>query len=163
VTYSHVREICDRLLDELQRRAGVVGSVRHLLLTRLMRGMSLEDVAGELGMSVRTLRRRLTDRGTSYRQIVDDLRREMAIKYLRDTDMTVEDVAFTLGFNDAASFRRAFRRWTSATPQRFRQTVGPDTTAPEAAWLGSGPGLKMARPDRGIVSVGLRRRGRKTP
>jgi AraC-like DNA-binding protein len=124
LTYSHVREICDRLLDELQRRAGVVGAVRHLLLTRLMRDTSLADIAGELRVSVRTLRRRLTNMGTSYRQIVDDLRCEVAIKYLRDTAMTVEDIAFALGFNDAANFRRAFRRWTSATPQHFRQDGG---------------------------------------
>jgi AraC-like DNA-binding protein len=130
MTYSQVRDICDRLLDEMQRRAGVVGSVRHVLMTRLMRDVSLEDVAGELGMSVRTLRRRLSDEGTSYRQIVDDLRLEVATKYLRDTHMTVEDVAFALGFNDAASFRRAFRRWTSRTPQYFRQAGGPDTAVP---------------------------------
>ena len=99
--------------------------------------MSLEDVASELGVSVRTLRRRLTDKGTSYRRIVDDLRREVAIKYLRDTDMTVEDVAFALGFNDAANFRRAFRRWTSATPQQFRKAAGPDTAAPAGPRPGS--------------------------
>jgi AraC-like DNA-binding protein len=130
MTYSQVHDICDRLLDEMQRRAGVVGGVRRLLLTRLMRDMSLEDVAGELGMSVRTLRRRLSDEATSYRQIVDDLRLEVATKYLRDTDMTVEDVAFALGFNDAASFRRAFRRWTSGTPQDFRRAGGPDIAVP---------------------------------
>jgi len=126
VTYAHVREICDQLLEDLQRRTGVVGRVRHLLLTRLMQEMSLDDVASELGISDRTLRRRLTERGTSYRQIVDDLRREVAVKYLRDTDMTVEDIAFALGFNDASNFRRAFRRWTSATPQQFRQAGAPD-------------------------------------
>ena len=163
VTYSHVREICDRLLDELQRHAGVVGIVRHLLVTRLMRDMSLEDVAGELEVSVRTLRRRLIDRGTSYRQIVDDLRREVAVKYLRDTDMTVEDVAFTLGFNDAANFRRAFRRWTSVTPQHFRKAGGPDTAAPATGWPGSGPDLEMAHPNPGIRPVGPRQRRRRMP
>ena len=146
VTYSHVRELCDQLLDELRRSAGVVGGVRHLLLTHLMRDMSLADVAGELGVSVRTLRRRLTDKGTSYRQIVDDLRREVAIKYLRDTDMTVEDVAFALGFDDAANFRRAFRRWTSVTPQHFRKAGAPDAAASAAGWPGSGPDLEMAHP-----------------
>ena len=161
LTYSQVREICDRLLDELQRCTGVVGSVRQLLLTRLMRDMSLDDVAGALGVSVRTLRRRLTDKGTSYRQIVDDLRREVAIKYLRDTDMTVEDVAFTLGFNDAANFRRAFRRWTSATPQHFRPAGGPSGAAPAAAWPGSH--LESAQPESSGGAVGLRQRRRRTP
>ena len=160
VTYSYVHEICDRLLDDLQRQAGVVGDVRHLLLTRLLRDMSLEDVASEFGVSVRTLRRRLTDKGISYRQIIDDLRCEVAIKYLRDTDMTVEDVAFSLGFSDAANFRRAFRRWTSATPQRFRRPGGPDA-APAMGWPGSGPELGVAHPDPGIATVGPRRRRRR--
>jgi AraC-like DNA-binding protein len=163
LTYSHIHKICDRLLDELQRRAGVVGAVRHLLLTRFMRDMSLADIAGQLGVSVRTLRRRLTDRGTAYRQIVDDLRGEVAIKYLRDTDMTVEDIAFVLGFNDAATFRRAFRRWTSATPQQSRQAGGPNTAAPAEGWPGSGPDLEMAQPDPGVGPVGLQQRRRRTP
>jgi AraC-like DNA-binding protein len=162
VTYAHVREICDRLLDELERHEGVVGGVRHQLMSCLMRQMSLEDVAGQLGVSVRTLRRRLTEKGTSYRQIVDDLRREVAIKYLRDTDMTVEDIAFTLGFDDAANFRRAFRRWMSATPRQFRQAGRLDTTAPAAGWPGSGPGLEMARPYLDVGAVGVRQRRRRT-
>lgn len=156
VTYSHVREICDQLLDELQRRTGVVGGVRQLLLARLMRNTSLEEVAGELRVSVRTLRRRLTDQGTSYRQIVDELRQEVAIKYLRDTDITVEDVAFALGFNDVANFRRAFRRWTSATPNHFRQAGGPGASAAMAAWPGSGPEL-LADQNPGLVGLRQRR------
>lgn len=165
VTYSHVREICDGILDELQRHAGVVGGVRQLLLSRLMRDMSVDDVASELGVSVRTLRRRLTDKGTSYREIVDDLRREVAIRYLRDTEMTVEDVAFALGFNDAANFRRAFRRWTCATPQHFRQAGGPDAAARRRSpgWSDSGPDLEMAHPDPSDGAIGLRRRRRRTP
>jgi AraC-like DNA-binding protein len=120
LTYAAVLEVCDRFVDELRRRAGVVGNVRHLLLTNLMQNLSLRDVARELGMSVRTLRRRLADQGASYRQLTDELRRDVAINYLRETDMTVEDIAYALGFSDAANFRQAFRRWTSATPQRFR-------------------------------------------
>ncbi|WP_329637263.1 AraC family transcriptional regulator [Phenylobacterium sp.] len=120
LTYAAVLEVCDRFVDELQRRAGIVGTVRHLLLTNLMRNLSLEDVARDLGTSVRTLRRRLADEGASYRQLTDELRRDVAINYLRETDMTVEDIAYALGFSDAANFRQAFRRWTSATPQQFR-------------------------------------------
>ncbi|MDB5496057.1 MAG: hypothetical protein JWP28_88 [Phenylobacterium sp.] len=128
LTYTAVLEVCDRFVDELQRRAGVVGSVRHLLLTNLMRNLSLRDVARELGMSVRTLRRRLAEQGASYRQLTDELRRDLAINYLRETAMTVEDIAYALGFSDAANFRQAFRRWTSATPQQYRtaSVKGPE-------------------------------------
>jgi AraC-like DNA-binding protein len=120
LTYAAVLDVCDRFVDELQRRAGIVGNVRHLLLTHLMQNLSLQEVARELAMSVRTLRRRLADQGSSYRQLTDELRRDVAINYLRETDMTVEDIAYALGFSDAANFRQAFRRWTSATPQQYR-------------------------------------------
>jgi AraC-like DNA-binding protein len=56
--------------------------------------------------------------------VVDELRRDMAIRYLRDTDLTVEEIAETLGFSDAANFRQAFRRWTKTTPREFQRHVG---------------------------------------
>jgi AraC-like DNA-binding protein len=52
------------------------------------------------------------------------LRRDIAIRYLRDTDLTVEDIAESLGFSDAANFRHAFRRWTKAAPHEFRGISG---------------------------------------
>jgi AraC-like DNA-binding protein len=66
------------------------------------------------------LRRKLREEKTSFRNVVDELRMQMAIRYLRDTDLTVEDIAESLGFSDAANFRHAFRRWTNAAPGQFR-------------------------------------------
>jgi len=136
LTYAAVLEVCDRFVDELQRRAGIVGNVRHLLLTNLMQNLGLREVARDLGMSVRTLRRRLADEGASYRQLTDDMRRDVAINYLRETAMTVEDIAYALGFSDAANFRQAFRRWTSSTPQQYRTaSVGsPEDVRPSSGW-----------------------------
>jgi AraC-like DNA-binding protein len=135
LTYAAVLKVCDQFVDGLQRQAGVVGTVRQLLLTNLMRNRSLQKVARDLGMSVRTLRRRLADEGASYRQLTDELRRDVAINYLRETAMTVEDIAYALGFSDPANFRQAFRRWTSVTPQQFRaanaglpRKIGPHPT-----------------------------------
>ena len=71
-------------------------------------------------MSPRTLRRKLEDEKTSFRVLLDELRMHVAIKYLRDTDLTIEAVAAALGFSDAANFRHAFRRWTKGSPQDFR-------------------------------------------
>jgi AraC-like DNA-binding protein len=89
-------------------------------MLNLMRPTNLEDVARNLNMSARTLRRKLREENTSFRQLVDELRRDFALRYLRDTDLTVEDIAETLGFSDAANFRHAFRRWTNASPHEFR-------------------------------------------
>ena len=85
-----------------------------------MRPKKFEYVAQSLNMSARTLRRKLHDENSSFRQLVDELRRDMAIRYLRDTALTVEDIAETLGFSDAANFRQAFRKWTKATPHEFK-------------------------------------------
>jgi AraC-like DNA-binding protein len=152
LTYAAVLEVCDRFVDELQRRAGVVGTVRHLLLTNLMRNLSLEDVARDLGMSVRTLRRRLAEQGASYRQLTDELRRDVAINYLRETDMTVEDIAYALGFSDAANFRQAFRRWTSATPHRFRMANAGEAVRRSSEWPHST--AFVADPNLGPVAPG---------
>jgi AraC-like DNA-binding protein len=66
------------------------------------------------------LRRQLDRQGTSFRELVDELRAQIAVKYLRETVMTNDDIAVALGFSDAANFRHAFRRWTSKTPSQFR-------------------------------------------
>ena len=129
ITYATVVELCDHLMDELQLSAGVAGKVRRVLLANLMRPRSFRDIAGEVNMSERTLRRKLREEKTSFRNMLDQLRMEMAIKYLRDTDLTVEAISESLGFSDAANFRQAFRRWTKAAPHAFRDIAGKTAMA----------------------------------
>ena len=121
ITYSTVLSMCDELHDILQRRKGVAGKVRTFVLANLGRHASLAAAAGHFNTPVRTLRRRLTEEGTSFREILDQLRIEVAIKYLRDTQMTIDDIAHALGFSETSNFRQAFRRWKEASPQQFRQ------------------------------------------
>jgi len=120
MTNAAVIKICDSLLDEFDLRIGLVGKVRRILFANRVRTVNFDDVANRLNMSPRTLRRKLLAENTSYRRIVDDLRRDLAIKYLRDTDLTVDDIGYSLGFSDVGGFRNAFRRWTQAAPSRFR-------------------------------------------
>jgi AraC-like DNA-binding protein len=120
LTYAAVLSLCDQLMDEFQQRAGVAGRVREALLVNLARPTSFSSVAKHLTMATRTLRRRLTEEDTSFRKLLDELRMQVAIKYLRDTDLTVEDIAHALGFSEAANFRHAFRRWTKGAPNQFR-------------------------------------------
>jgi AraC-like DNA-binding protein len=101
----------------------VAGKVRSLLLATLGRHMSLDDVAAHFDIPVRTLRRKLREEGTSFREILDQLRAEVAIKYLRDTQMTIDDIAYALGFSETANFRHAFRRWKRASPRELRRTL----------------------------------------
>jgi AraC-like DNA-binding protein len=124
LTYVELLKICDQLMEGMQLRIGLAGSVREALLVNLAEPMSFDALSRQLKISARTLKRRLRAEGTSYRKIVDELRTELAIKYLRDTELSVEDIASCLGFGDAASFRHAFVRWTNVTPGKFRRRTG---------------------------------------
>jgi AraC-like DNA-binding protein len=123
VTYSEVLQLCGKLLSELKLNTGVAGKVRETFLSCLGQPTSFELVAERLRMSPRTLRRKLEQEGTSFRELIDELilRAHAAIKYVRDTDLTIEDAAYALGFSDAAAFRHAFRRWTKSAPHEYRR------------------------------------------
>jgi AraC-like DNA-binding protein len=124
LTYPTVVKVCDDLIEQLSLQVGLAGKVRKCLMVNLMRPIDFDAVASDLHMSGRTLRRKLKEEKTSFRKVADQLRMDMAIKYLRDSELTVEDIASTLGFSDAANFRHAFRRWTKASPHEFRGISG---------------------------------------
>jgi AraC-like DNA-binding protein len=121
VTYAELLQLCAQLLDELKLSTGVAGKVREMFLANLGQPAGFEMIARRLNMSTRTLRRRLEQEGTSFRGLIDQLRAHVAIKYVRDTDLTIEDIAYVLGFSDAAAFRHAFRRWTKSAPHEYRR------------------------------------------
>jgi AraC-like DNA-binding protein len=123
-TYASVRATCDELIAEMSVLAGVAGRVRRALLQDIADRPAFSAIAKLLRTPTRTLRRQLRDQNTSFRALLDELRTHLALKYLRDTAMTNEDIAFALGFSDAANFRQAFRRWTDQTPREFRQAIG---------------------------------------
>ena len=81
---------------------------------------TLQDIAQELGLSVRTLQRRLTDAGITFQHLVEETRRELAHHYLRQRDMELNEAAFLLGFEDANSFFRAFQLWEGTSPGEWR-------------------------------------------
>ena len=124
ITYSVILKMCGEMLDEFQLRKGLSGKVREALLVNLTKPTSLDAIARFLKMSPRTLRRKLQGENTSFRKLLDELRMHVAIKYLRDTDFTVDEIGYALGFGDAANFRHAFHRWTKLSPHQFRTIAG---------------------------------------
>jgi AraC-like DNA-binding protein len=94
--------------------------VRAVLIEQLAGEVSPALVAAALGMSGRSLQRRLKDFGTSYAELLEETRRELACAYLRSHTYSVTEIAFLLGFDDSSAFARAFRRWTGDTPSGFR-------------------------------------------
>ena len=80
----------------------------------------LGDVARSLGMSERTLTRKLSDEGLNFAKIFQQLRRDLAVRYLRDRKLHVSKIAWLLGFNEVSAFTHAFKRWTGKTPRQMR-------------------------------------------
>jgi len=117
-------QICDEQIEELRKREGLSGRLRTVLIMNGCRVLGVGGAARRLGMSERSLHRRLADEGASFRRIRDDVQLRAAIEYLRDTELTVEAIAESLGFSDAANFRRAFRRWTGKPPLAYRRHRG---------------------------------------
>lgn len=103
------------------------------LLTRCYGAFpSVEDAASELGMSSRTLRRRLAEEGTSYMNELDTVREQFAREYFDRGGNSVTEIAMTLGFSDSSAFAKAFRRWTGVSPSGYQDGRVQDVSAPEA-------------------------------
>ncbi|MEU7144594.1 AraC family transcriptional regulator [Nocardia sp. NPDC046473] len=117
---SACAQFCRDLLDRHRTRSGVVGAVRDLLVRTPGDIPDQIAVANELFMSPRTLSRRLNDEDASFRGLLDEVRQLMSEQLLAYTDLTTEQVAARLGYAEAASFIRAFRRWKGCPPQEFR-------------------------------------------
>jgi AraC-like DNA-binding protein len=112
---------CAALLSELQQTEGVVGEIRRLLANCLGRYPSIEDAASTLAMGERTLRRRLVEEDTTYKQVVLDFRMELAAGYLRGREMAIQEVAYVTGYADPSNFHRTFSRYYDMTPNAYRR------------------------------------------
>lgn len=84
---------------------------------------SLENAANDLGMSGRTMRRKLKDEGTSYQQELDFVRQKFAIEYFERGGVSITELAYLLGFADSSAFAKAFRRWTSMSPKEYATSI----------------------------------------
>lgn len=100
--------------------AEITESVERVLKQKLQDRINVTKVARELGMSERTLRRRLSESGVSFQGLLDGLRKNRSLELLANPQMSVEQIAFAVGFTDPHNFRRAFRRWTGTTPGSLR-------------------------------------------
>ncbi len=111
-----------RRLADLETPATTTERVRAALLEALPSGLaSMDTVARKLTMSTRTLQRRIEAEGTTYQQILDGTRADLAMHYLENTALSIAEIAFLLGFAEPNSFYRAFRGWTGTTPDNLRR------------------------------------------
>jgi len=116
-----LQSACRKIIGPVRRKHDLIHSVREYVVQRLAKGaVPLDDVARRLGMSGKTLERRLRERGASYRALVEDIRRELAERYLADTDLRLQQIAYLVGYSEPAPLVRAFKRWTGSTPMQYR-------------------------------------------
>jgi AraC-like DNA-binding protein len=116
-------EHCGHIVQQIRCTSPIGAQLRHLFLASPQNIPNLDAAARELGMSSRTLRRRLQDEGRGYQSLVRDFRSELAREYLRSNTMSSKEVTYLLGFSDVHSFRRAFKMWTGQTANEYRSSV----------------------------------------
>ena len=85
--------------------------------------VTADSVAKALGMSARTLRRRLEAENTTFQELRDALRKGRALEHMRESQLTISEIAYLLGFGETSAFHRAFRRWTGKTPAQYRREI----------------------------------------
>lgn len=119
------RHLDERLaLTEADPDADWLAHVREGIAVAMCDGPpSIETVAERLAVGVRTLQRRLGDHGVVYKRLVDDVRRDLALRYLADEKFDLTEIAFLVGYSELSAFDRAFRRWTGSTPQQHRKRL----------------------------------------
>lgn len=112
---------CEEELKKLHDEAGLLGEVRRRVKNNLGEDPSLERIADELHMAPRTLRRRLAELGTGFHEIVEQIRRGLAVEHLMAGVHSIDEIAVRLGYSDPSNFGRAFRRWTGMSRTAWRE------------------------------------------
>lgn len=123
-TWHALLQLCEEQLALKTRTYSLVEQVSQLIAPLLKNGEpSIEQIAQKLHVPTWTLRRKLAEHGTQFRQLVNQTRFDLASSYIRDTDLTFGEISWLLGFSSPEAFQRAFKRWAQQTPGEFRRAV----------------------------------------
>ncbi len=115
---AHARD----MLSQFKHKLNLVNEVREVVARILPTGEPvLEEVAQSIGLTGRALQNRLKSGGYHFKDVVDEVREQLAYAYLQNSDTSIIDIAFLLGFSEQSSFSRAFRRWTGMAPVEYRR------------------------------------------
>lgn len=112
---------CEIELAQLEKAETIVTKIKLLLMESPWLFPTQEQVAAQFAMSIRTLRRKLNEAGTTYQAVIDSVRESLAKDYLQNTQWTVNEIADLLGYSETNNFNRAFKRWSGHTPLEYRQ------------------------------------------
>lgn len=118
-SFEEAARICQRELDRRHADDALSNRVRRLLLDKPTGFPSLVVTARLFNMTPRTLHRRLQDEGTTFARLLDEVRHHLALQHLKAGRLTLQEIAFHLGYTDPANFRRAFKRWEGVAPSAW--------------------------------------------
>lgn len=106
------------------KKGDLVQQIQSLMIEQLPSGKITDRmIARELHLSERTLQRKLQDKGTSFRQVLESVRKMVALQYIRDSGTSMTEIAFLLGFSEQSAFSRAFKKWTGKSPVQYRNSI----------------------------------------
>ncbi|MBB6523081.1 AraC family transcriptional regulator [Pseudoteredinibacter isoporae] len=117
---QYLRKQCEQLLQSFSQQGGFIDKVRTLMLAEPGQFPGIKTLAEKLHLSERSLRRRLQEENSSYQQLLNDIRFELAKQYL-DAGLSIEQIAELLEYSETANFSHAFKRWTGLSPVQFRK------------------------------------------
>ncbi len=124
---AFLEQYVEKLMHAEPPSLSLLDKVRGRLCAGLGReAPTLSDVAAQLRMSARTLRRHIQAEGTTFQQLADETRFAQAKRQLAQGDRALASIAADLGFSEPSAFHRAFRRWAGVTPQAFRRQLTPE-------------------------------------
>ena len=115
-TFAQAAAICQRRLDKLQQNTSLSAQVRRIMLEKAKRLSVAERDRPPVSHDATHLHRRLQDEGTSYKDILENVRHMLALEHLK-AGHPIQEIAYTLGYTDLANFRRAFKRWEGVAPR----------------------------------------------
>lgn len=121
----YAEEILAKLTKAAANSDPILQEVREIIIHYLPTDIkpTIERVAADLHMSTRTLSRRLSENGITFRELVDSLRRSLTERYLRDEEISLAQITFLVGYTDQATLNRSFQRWTGLTPREYRNRL----------------------------------------
>lgn len=114
------KQQCQQLMAKLKESDELISAIRSLLIASLGQFPRLPVIAKQMAMSSRTLRRRLHERNITYQNILDEIRIELTKEYLTTTNLSVDQIASRIGFSEATTLRRAFKKWTGKSMKEFK-------------------------------------------
>jgi AraC-like DNA-binding protein len=121
ITAQLCEEQCQQLLAQRHQHGSIAVKVRQQLLQHIGHFSDMELLSAELAMTSRTLRRQLLSEGTSYRELLDEVRQMLAEQWLTLGGLSQEQISERLGYSEVSNFNHAFKRWTGETPAQFRK------------------------------------------